>query len=374
MGKHKSSTLSEGRGHARSAVRRLAQLSVAVSVAATLPLAGSSLVQAATQSASVVVSGTVLASTGKAAAGTTVTIHAWPDQAVIQALKIGQRVPWVLVGTGKADASGRYSISLPVAKLAPEESYGVVNLEADTPSAGTFFPVAVTKNAGDSYLPSANVVANFTPAPNRFPGCAGNGWNYIKNLGKHVGTVGETYVLTSHANQQFTYSRGQSSSIGVGWSSSGKSGSFKDQDTFSWSSSLSETWPTFGANRSVWYQTEFKFGEYSCEIPAATRTFYAIHVNGFAGGATIKSPTLIPIAPPKFCVHQIAGSKAQSNNTAAVTWSKSLGIGAGLGLSATIETGFDSSAQVTYHFSATRLFCGWKDDPGGKPQQLVVHT
>jgi hypothetical protein len=97
-------------------------------------------------------------------------------------------------------------------------------------------------------------------------------------------------------------------------------------------------------------------------------------VNGFAGGAIIKAPTLIPITPAKFCGPQIAGSKAESHNSAAVTWSGSLGIGAGLGFTASIETGFDTSAQITYQFSAPWLFCGWKDDPGGTPKQLVVHT
>jgi hypothetical protein len=295
-----------------------------------------------------------------------VAIHAWPDQAVMQTLKVGQAVPWVLIGTGKADASGRYSITLPVAKLAPEESYGVVNLEADTSSAGTIFPVAVTRNAGDSYLPSGHVVANLRPGG--FPGCAGAGWYFIQDLGKHVGTVGESYVLTSRATQEFTYNSGQSSSIGVGWSNVGKTRTFTIMGTFSWSSSLSEEWPTFGANRSVWYQTEFKFGEFKCQTFYGT--FYLDHVNGFAGGATIKAPTAIPVAT--HCVVQMAGSKAHSNNSSAVTWSKSLGINAGLGLMATIETGFDTSAQVNYVFSAARHFCGWKDDPGGAPQQLVV--
>jgi hypothetical protein len=186
--------------------------------------------------------------------------------------------------------------------------------------------------------------------------------------------VGETYVLTSHATQQFSYSRGQSSSIGVGWSSSGQTGSFTAGGTFSWSSSLSETWPTFGANRSVWYETEFNFGEFSCFIPAAAHTFYVDHVNGFAGGATIKDPIVIPGTPAKFCVKQGAGTTAASHNSAAVTWSGSAGIGTGLRFTASVQTGFDTSAQVTYHFSAIRHLCGQNSDPGGAPRQLVVHT
>lgn len=349
----------------------LAQVAAAVCAAAALPLTGAGTAQAATGSPSIAVSGTVINSSGKADAGATVVIHAWPDQAVIQGLKIGQKVPWVLVGTGKADANGRYAISMPVAKLAPEESYGVVNLEADTPSASIVFPVAATRNPGDAYLPSANVAANLTPG---LPGCAGNGWFYIKNLGKHLGTVGQTYVPVTGATQKFTYTKGQSSTIGVGWSSSGSAGSFVAGGTFSWSSSFRETWKTYGANTSIWYQTSFNFGEYSCHIPAAAHTYYMDHVNGWAGGADHKTPTSIPSTPSKYCVHQEPGSTGQSDNTAAVTWSGSLGIGTGLRFTASVQTGYDSGAQVTYSFSASRHLCGQKDNPGGAPGQLVVRT
>jgi hypothetical protein len=41
---------------------------------------------------------------------------------------------------------------------------------------------------------------------------------------------------------------------------------------------------SFGANKSMWYQTLFNFGEYSCYIPGAAHTWYATHVNGYAGG------------------------------------------------------------------------------------------
>jgi hypothetical protein len=125
-------------------------------------------------------------------------------------------------------------------------------------------------------------------------------------------------------------------------------------------------------NRSVWYQTEFDFGEYVCNIIGVL--FYMDVVNGFAGGADIKAPTSIPSTPARYCVHQVAGSTATSNNSAAVTWTRGLGIGTGLRFQASVQTGFDRSAQIGYHFSASRHLCGWQGDPGGRPQQLVVHT
>lgn len=46
---------------------------------------------------------------------------------------------------------------------------------------------------------------------------------------------------------------------------------------------------------------------------------------------------------------------------------------AGLDFHASVETGFDSSAEVTYTFTRSGSLCGWKGNPGGVPKQLVVH-
>jgi hypothetical protein len=337
-----------------------ASLALPASAAVTAGLSG--------QAAVTTVRGTVTTG-GKADAGVKVLIHAWPDQAVVQALKPGQEVPWVLVGRARTDASGRYSVSLPLAKLMPEASYGVVNLEADTSSAGDTFPVAVTKNTGNAYLAGSRSVVNLAGKPHGLPLCGFGNWNYTKSLGKHWATVGETYVPSNQAKQQFTYDRGQSSTIGAGTSASGTNGSFADDGSYSWSSSLKEAWPTFGARRSVWYRTEFHFGEYRC----STSRTYLQHVNGYAGGAHIEKPTSVPHTPSRFCVGQMSGSTPSSNNSAAVTWTRSLGIHAGLDFHASVETGFDSSAEVTYTFTRTGSLCGWKDNPGGVPKQLVVH-
>jgi hypothetical protein len=94
------------------------------------------------------------------------------------------------------------------------------------------------------------------------------------------------------------------------------------------------------------------------------------HVNGYVGGAHIEKPTSVPKTPQRFCTPYIPGVAPTSNNSSAVTWTRSLGINAGLNFHASVETGFDSSAVITYQFSRTRLLCGWKDYPGGDPKQL----
>src|ERR1700733_3623368 len=125
---------------------------------------------------SVEVSGTVTSS-GTDAPGGKGTTHAWPNQAVDHALKVGQTVPWTLVGSATSDANGRFSIAVPLSKLMPESTSGVVNLEADSSAGSSIFPVVVTKNAGNSFLtpdPVANIDGG--PPPGNFK-CNGD-WDY----------------------------------------------------------------------------------------------------------------------------------------------------------------------------------------------------
>ncbi len=154
-------------------------------------------------------------------------------------------------------------------------------------------------------------------------------------------------------------------------------GSFEDDGTYSWSSSLTESWRTYGANRSLWYTTEFHWGNYACEGRFILKPTFEQHVNGYAGGAETRKPGFIPNTPTRFCVTQDAGTSPTSDNSSAVTWTKKLSISAvaddaGLDFDASAETGFDHSAELQYTVARRRHLCGWKDLPGGTPGQLVI--
>jgi hypothetical protein len=300
-------------------------------------------------------------------------IHAWPDQAIVQALKIGQEVPWVLVGTATTDSSGKYSISMPVAMLAPEATGGVVNLEADSIAGSYSFPVVVTKHAGNGFLAASDPTVNISSSPAKFT-CLGS-WQYYGSLGKHWATVGQTYVPTNHATQQFTYSTGQFSSIGVGTSASGGKGKFSADGTMAWSdshaSSTKGSWPTYKSGRSVFYRTEFHFGEYICNHIGIRKGFEQ-HVNGYFGGGHIEKPPSVPRTHKWNCASYVPGFKFVLDYSNAVTWERSFGIHAGLSFDASVETGYDTDGALTYIISRERNICGTEGPPGGTPRQLVV--
>jgi hypothetical protein len=357
------------RKHSLLSLSALASLTLAASMAT--PASAAARASQPGHAASAVEVGGTVTSSGKDAPGVKVTIHAWPSQKVDQAVKIGQKVPWVLVGSAMTDASGKYSISIPVSQLMPESSNGVVNLEADSSAGSVIFPVVVTKDAGNSFL-THDPVANISGAPG--PGtfkCHGD-WFYQKSMGKHYDTVGQTYVPGNVAKQQFSYSTSQSSALGVGWSFNGDGDTFSEVGIMGESSSFGESWPTFGPDRSVFYRTEFHYGEYKCIVPGGIVTGHLQAVNGYAGGAEIKTPPGVPPTPSRFCVGQMGGSSPHSNNTTAVTWRKSLGLQSELGFDATSETGYDTGARLTYSYLHSGRLCGWADYPGGDPRQLVA--
>lgn len=324
----------------------------------------------------IAVTGTVRTS-GKADPNVKVYLHAWPDQAVVQALKIGQKVPWLYLGSTTTNASGQYSISLPLAKLAPEATSGVVNLYAGTGTTGQYFSLVTVKNAGNAYLATGNAVVNLqAPSKNKHP-CSGpdDSLRYVKSLGQHWATVGQTYVPTSDASQRFSYYNGQFSSIGAGTSNSVQSGAFSADGSYSWSKSGSKktggSWPRYGAHRSVLYRTRFHFALYRCYVYGVAIKSWTQHVNGYDGGARIKKPS-VPRAT--YCESYIKGYKFSSNDTRAETWRHRWGIHAGLGFDASVVTGYDGDAVVHYHLYKTRKICGTNADPGADPRLIVVRS
>lgn len=346
---------------------------LAAAAVAAVPLLGVAPAHAATSAVTIAVRGTVMAS-GKADTNAAVFIYAWPSQAKLQALKVGQTVPRILVGKSTTDSSGKYSINLPVAKLAGEATSGVVNLQVGTSTVAQNLPVVIAKDSGNADITGAPVVNLQGSKKHASCNQPYDSWRYIKNMKKHWGTVGQTYVDATDATQQFSYMEGQLSSIGTGTSNSGSHGSFSADGSSSVANSRHHssggTWPVYGARRSVWYRTQFHFGEYQCHVYGVATHYYEIRANGYDGGAHIEKPSSVP--GTRDCENYVSGFKFRSNSSTAKTWRRTWGIHAGLGFDASIVTGYDKSAAVVYKLRRSRDICGTNDYPGGSPRQLVV--
>jgi hypothetical protein len=89
--------------------------------------------------------------------------------------------------------------------------------------------------------------------------------------------------------------------------------------------------------------------------------------------------TFMPTAPAvhiagKAGAWQCHGVWRLQKQTVAVTWVKSLGINTGLNFQASVQTGYDDSASITYTFLYNGNQCGTDGTPGRHPRQLVVRS
>jgi hypothetical protein len=104
-------------------------LAASLVVVAVLAVQAISSHRSAVAPTSSVVFGRVLVD-GHAMAGAQVTLYAWPNQAVVARLKIGDPVPLIVAGAGVSSSSGSYSIS-PTnwAALKRAATNGIVNFQ-----------------------------------------------------------------------------------------------------------------------------------------------------------------------------------------------------------------------------------------------------
>jgi hypothetical protein len=304
---------------------------------------------------------------GRPQAGATVTIAAWPDQRITAHIRPGHDVPLVPLGSAVTAPDGRYQIRIPDGLLAPEADGGVVNLEADSGGGTAFFPVTIGRMPGNASVaavahPATANIAALTPslAP------AHCGVAFDRTLGKHWTRVGQTYVATSGVRQTFSYSSGQSSTLGIALENNVRGAAWHESGTASWTSSSGVGYPV-SHRGNEWYNTLFRYGEYekvctNCHPgrPNPNICSWFTRVNGFAAGALTTHPRTAPRTPGRFCSFFESGSEFFRDYSRAVTWSAGFSL-FGVGLEA--QTGYDVEGHVHFWFGSGRNLCGTNNDP-----------
>lgn len=316
---------------------------------------------------------------GRAIEDASVVLYAWPGSKVLSRLHPGQRVPVTRVGSAVTSASGSYVIRMgSLAALRPSvQRNGVVNLEVMafahgrggafsfsrrlvSTSRGAALAPADSKFAGPVSAETANIRVTRTSGTTAGQTQHCGGLVFIKSYGPKWAIVGATASRVTGVKINFTYSRGQSSSLGVGinegsgWSQSGSA---------SESSTSQENFPTYRDKGSRDYETQFVYGLFG--IPCVG---HEVRPTSYAGGTKIKKIT----APKaRWCVWQQAGSAFTKSATSAFEFGAGLTVSQ-IGLSLSSHTGYDSGASVSFSFSKKKQLCGLKDFPGGASKLLVA--
>jgi hypothetical protein len=360
----------------------LTALGSSLVLAASLALPVSAATAAGPSSGRLIATGTVANTRGGAAPGAVVRLYAWPSDQVLQHFRPGQVVPRTLLATTTASSAGSYSFRVSSAALrSAAASGGYANLEADSGMATWFF---TRKASGAAPIIHVNLSG---AAPARH--CSG--WVFQYQVKPAWGVVGQGYVWSraTGVNVDFTYSRGQSSTLGIGASPSGKAGSFKAAGSETQTKTGTEGMPGFKIGNVLW-RTKWRMAKYevTCarvlKSPASgvTRgrwhckngvcTKWQVRSDGWKSGSDELHPKKAPHTPSFDCTSFQGGPNSyfQTSSERAVTWSGGLSVPV-LNFDAEAQTGYDTSAQLTFYFHKTRLMCGTDAAPP-YAQQLVA--
>jgi hypothetical protein len=193
---------------------------------------------------------------------------------------------------------------------------------------------------------------------------------------QHVG-IAQAQSKVSYVNVQLTYQKGSASTLGIGLSSTGNVGSYKQSTTTTGKSSLKIEFAERKGIQNVYYRTDFVYGKYKHEIYVLnhrTKLEYKVApTGGFAGGnySYIASGNLKSKNPAQYCTAYKKGDKVTQDKTKATTWSNGVDI-TSLGLGLSSQTGYDVNTSLKFTFATGNAYlCGVDSAPGGAAPGLL---
>ena len=347
---------------------------------------------------------------GKPVKGATVKLYADPLPKVLHKVKVAHQIPDTLIGKTVTGPKGGYAITVTAAALKIMKARavrGIVNLHvlAFTHKAGTvfWFPkmVSLHKLAADAPVASMATpeVANLTLPPDESTAMSpvvagllgipdGTAFNFawcgrrylMFSVGPKRTITGATYSNMKNVQMLFTYTHGQATTLGVGFSASflgstepgpGSLGlSFSQNSTVSWNSSITIPYPGHSGIRNDQYGTKFVYGD-SYTLCAG----YSVEPIDFAGGSSDVQVTGFP-SDNAHCAYYLPtpGQAVTLNNSKATDYSAGVSISGVIGINLSAETDHDSSSALSYTFPKGGWLCGTTGDPGGKASNNTIYA
>jgi hypothetical protein len=326
-----------------------------------------------------VAAGSITSAAGTAMPGTAVSLYAWPTDATVHAMRVGQTLPTTLLATTTTSSTGSYTLSVPMAmlKAAPTES-GMVNMEVSSAAGGFwFFPY----QPGSPAPQKVNVQASsrLSCGKDRHGNPLGfTGFQLERHRPPAWTIVGQGYILKSPPTRgtslSFKYTQGsshsQGSSLGVGVSGAGSSVGYTSQGTHESTAASTTTYGSqpHGALFRTMFNTEQLRG-LCVGLPGETvghvrqhgqcprrwhrdyvrKCFWEIQSSTHFASGSVVTGTPAPRTPAKYC-GSFSGTRTWGlDRGTAVRWSAGFELGAALNIKGVnLKASFNSSAQTGY--------------------------
>ena len=242
--------------------------------------------------------------------GNRVELVAWPKNSVLAKMAVGEHVPMLVVASGQTDAAGQFKLTYaPTQKLADfAASEGLANFMLQSAAGGLLYSIQLSQPVD----PGGQVRA----AANSSDSMGSKGTDNI-NLRPTTGYKVNAPLakkIQVKSSTKFVYLKFRYACAGSGYSG-----------------------PTH------------------------------VRATSYAGGASYQT---IPRPAAKYCVSQSKGSSFTKQSTRSSTIAGAVGTSGDIGFNLNAQTGWSSSANIKFSFSAKRNLCGTSGYPAASPGEL----
>jgi hypothetical protein len=326
----------------------------------------------------VVVRGTILGRDGHGQPARVVLV-AIPTPDVLETLEVGDRVKTVPVGKTSADDDGRFQLRVdPTARLGQfMDATGTLNFRLIAAGRDGFRPWSLARRWATSHGerrwvsvdgPEADLdvsvrldgpvvapAAVGTTLPARDKSCFDT---VVADYGSRWDAVGETYT-GPNTTMDFQYESGGSSTLGVGYSATGRYGSWEQSGKYTWSNTLTVDWPTKLQNTRYVFMTQFNYKKFEvvCSVdPSGYYVWYETRPTRFDGGAGGYHAASSPYAP--HCNYYVKGATATKSSGTAIEFTNGLDISGAIGINLSTQSGFSTKVRIAWKFVNAGWLCG----------------
>lgn len=319
-------------------------------------------------------------------------VLAWPPSDLLAAVRVGHEARTLPVAKGLANANGQFVLradpKAPIAEFA--EANGTLNftlvaeaaVNGDAPGERLSFAFSrrleggaaggrwsdpngdgggtadVTLTTAGSFGSLKAMDEPLVPAPaNKDGGCP----NYVRaTYDQRPVIIGETYNGPNN-NARFFYEASSESTLGVGASASGASGSYRASGTSTRSNTSKIDFPKKYTNVAYIYKTSYQYKKFEIWVlwpeMGCIKWNYEARPTAFQGAAGGYVACCKPAADQCSNITQI-GAVLWKETASAVTFSNGVTISGFIGIDLSSKTGWTTKTKVGYDFVRAGKLCG----------------
>jgi len=335
-------------------------------------------------SSAVAVSGRVLGSDGiTPVTDARIFLFAWPNSDAMAKLSDGDQFKRTPLGKSCSDEHGFYQIRIDPAVDYGDcwSQYGSMDCELVTLTDNGFSSVSFSIHETDINPTTAEMADDIAYANARSQEIVQGAYLNIKLMPKPAETpeqllfgageflietypaqwvnVGHILIANYGYTEQFIYTAGATSAIGVGISSTGNYGTYSAGGTVSRNSTCTIAFPLYTAPTTRFMDSMYVFKKYRCYFGF---WYYCVRAEGFAGGARTSRICYYPTSGIYYTEYP-AGCTVTIDTGIAKTWEDGAKVSYLIGINLSSRCGYSSNAKNVFHFTNYGVLYGETNYP-----------